>query len=133
MHDVPQSQRSTAELIRDLGDQVTRLIRTEMRVAQRELQRKGKEAGKGAGLLGTAAVFGLLGSGTVVAGGVLLLGQAVAPWLSAVIIGAGLLGLAGVTALVARSRIRVSAPPLPEDAIDGAARDIESVKEAARK
>lgn len=133
IHDVPASQRSTAELTRDLGDKLVKLVRTELRLGMHELQRKGKRAGKGAAMLSVASVLGLLGGATLVAAAVLLLALAVAPWLSAVIVGAGLLVLAGIAGLIGRTKLRDSTPPLPEEAIDGAERDIDSVKEAAKR
>lgn len=132
IREVPGTQRSTGQLVGDLGDQLSRLIRTELRLGMREIQRKGKQAGTGAALGGIAGVLGLLGAATLVAAAVLALALAVAPWLSAVIVGGGLLVLAGLAALLGRARLRASSPPIPEDAIGGAQRDIARVKEAAR-
>ncbi len=48
----PGENRSTGELVKQLSEQVTALIREELKLAQLEMTRKGKQAGVGAGLLG---------------------------------------------------------------------------------
>jgi Putative Actinobacterial Holin-X, holin superfamily III len=50
----PGGDRSTGELVKQLSEQVSVLIRDELKLAQMEMTRKGKQAGVGAGLLGAA-------------------------------------------------------------------------------
>jgi hypothetical protein len=59
------SQSSTGELIGQLSDQLSRLVRDEVRLAQAEVTQKAKRLGMGAGLLGTAGVVALLGTGAL--------------------------------------------------------------------
>ncbi|MDR7300220.1 phage holin family protein [Haloactinomyces albus] len=132
-HRTPASQRSTAELVRDLGDQLTELIRTELRLAQRELLRKGKEAGMGAALFGAAGVVGGLGAVTILAAVILLLTIVLPAWLSTLIAGALLLLIAGAIAAVGRSQLKKSTPLMPEDAVSGAQWDARMLKEATKK
>ena len=80
--------RSVADLINDLTEQLKRLVRDEFRLAVFELQRKRKRLKFG---MGTATVASLLGAATVVAAAVLALALVVPGWLSALIIGVGLL------------------------------------------
>ena len=49
---------TTRDLVQDLSRQTSTLIRQEMRLAQLELQEKGKRAGKGAGMFGGAGLAG---------------------------------------------------------------------------
>ena len=56
-------ERPLGELVRDLSQQTSTLVRKEIQLAQAELQQKGKVAGKGAGMLGGAAAAGLLALG----------------------------------------------------------------------
>jgi len=51
--------RPTGELLRDLSDHTTTLVKQEMELAKAELQEKGKQAGVGAGMFGGAGLFGL--------------------------------------------------------------------------
>ncbi|HTF53135.1 MAG TPA: phage holin family protein [Pseudonocardia sp.] len=48
-------KQSTAELVAEPSEQVSRLVRDELRLAQLELREKGKRAALGAGLADTAA------------------------------------------------------------------------------
>ena len=54
------SDKSMGDLVQRLSQQTATLVRQEMRLAQAELQEKGKRAGLGAGMFG-AGVLGLLG------------------------------------------------------------------------
>jgi uncharacterized membrane protein YqjE len=132
VHEVPASQRSTAELVHDLGEQLTRLVRTEMRLAQRELLHKGKQAGKGAALLSATGVVALFGVASLIVAAILALALVVAPWLAALLVGGVLLLVAGAGAVIGRSRIRQATPPLLEDTMGNVKQDIESVREATR-
>ena len=51
----PRSQeRPAAELVKELSEQVSVLVREEVKLARLEVTRKGKQAGVGAGMLGGA-------------------------------------------------------------------------------
>ena len=47
--------RSTGDLVKLLSEQVTVLVRDELKLAQLEMTRKGKQAGFGIGMLGNMA------------------------------------------------------------------------------
>jgi hypothetical protein len=69
--------RSVADLVNDLTEQLKRLVRDEFRLAVFELQCKGKRLKFGAGLTGVATVASLLGAATLVATAVLALARVV--------------------------------------------------------
>jgi uncharacterized membrane protein YqjE len=125
----PASDASTGELVSRLGEQVSTLIRSELRLAQAELQEKGKRAGIGVGLFGGAGVVALLGAGALVACAILALALVVDAWLAALIVGVVLLAVAGILALVGRSQVQRAGPPLPTEAVEGLKQDIQTVKE----
>lgn len=125
----PVSDASTAELVSRLGEQVSTLIRSELRLAQVELQEKGKRAGIGAGLFGGAGLVALFGAGGLVACAILALALVMDAWLAALIVGVVLLAVAGILALVGRSQVQRAAPPLPTEAVEGIKQDIQTVKE----
>ncbi|HEY9349805.1 MAG TPA: phage holin family protein [Acidothermales bacterium] len=125
----PASDASTAELVSRLGEQVSTLIRSELRLAQVELQEKGKRAGIGVGLFGGAGLVALFGAGALVACAILALALIMDAWLAALIVGVVLLAVAGILALVGRSQVRRAAPPLPTEAVEGIKQDIQTVKE----
>lgn len=125
----PASDASTGELVSRLGEQVSTLIRSELRLAQAELQEKGKRAGIGVGLFGGAGLVALLGAGALVACAILALALVVDAWLAALIVGVVLLAVAGILALVGRSQVQRAGPPLPTEAVEGLKQDIQTVKE----
>ncbi|MEU7477892.1 phage holin family protein [Lentzea sp. NPDC042327] len=124
---------STAQLVNQLSEQVSRLARDEIRLAVAELKDKGKHAGVGAGLFGAAGVFAWWGGLSVVAGLVLALSLVLPGWAAALIVAAGLLLIAGVLALVGRSQVKQAAPPVPRQAVENVQRDIATIKESAHR
>ena len=76
-------QRGVGELVKDLAGQTSTLVRQEIQLAQAEVTQKGKLAGKGAGMLAGAAVFGLLALGALTAALIALLDTWVATWIAA--------------------------------------------------
>jgi uncharacterized membrane protein YqjE len=125
------SERPVGDLVQQLSQQTAALVRQEMRLATAELQEKGKRAGIGAGMFGGAGVVALYGVGALIAAVILLIGTALAPWLAAVIVGAVLLAVAGVLALLGRKQVDKATPPKPERAMESIQRDVAHVKERA--
>src|SRR5439155_9774684 len=94
--------RSTAELVKQASEQISRLIRDELKLAQAELAEKGKRAGIGAGLFGGAGVIALYGVGALIATLIILLDLALPLWAAALIVTVVLFVAAGVLALIGR-------------------------------
>ncbi|KOV81396.1 phage holin family protein [Nocardia sp. NRRL S-836] len=124
---------STAQLVSQLSEQVSRLARDEIRLAVAELKEKGKHAGVGAGMFGAAGVFAWWGGLSVVAGVILALSLVLPGWAAAFIVAAGLLLIAGVMALVGRSQVKQATPPVPRQAVENVQRDIATIKESAHR
>ena len=89
-----------------MTEQVSTLVRDEMKLAQVEMTRKGKQAGLGAAMFGGGGLIALYGVGCLIACAIIGLSHVVQPWLAALIVGAALLAIAGVAALVGKGRIR---------------------------
>jgi uncharacterized membrane protein YqjE len=128
-HQKPPEERSVGELVSDLTDELKRLIRDELQLAVFELQRKGKRMGLGAGLLGAAGILALFGAGALIAAVILALALVMSAWLAAVVTGAGLLIAAGLAALAGRKEVERAAPPVPEEAMKGVRKDVDTVKQ----
>jgi uncharacterized membrane protein YqjE len=122
--------RSVGELVNQLSQQTSTLVRQEIRLAQPELQEKGKRMGIGAGLFGGASLVALYGVGALVAAAIIGIGTLLEPWIAAVIVGVVLLAVAGVLALTGRKQVERATPPLPEQAIASAKRDVDEIKAA---
>jgi Putative Actinobacterial Holin-X, holin superfamily III len=125
-------KRSTSELLRDLSEQSSRLIRQEMALARAELTQKGVEAGLGIGLLGGAGILALYGLGALTAAGILLLSTATKAWIAAVVIAGGILAAAGAAALIGKTRLAQAAPPVPEATIETAKEDAKTIRASIR-
>ena len=126
-------ERSAAELVKELGELVPRLVRDELRLAQIEMTRKGKQAGVGAGMLGTSGLIALYAVGCLLACAIIALSGVIAAWLSALIVGAALLAVSGVAALVGKGRLTKATPPVPKEAIGSVQADVEEIKEKAHR
>jgi uncharacterized membrane protein YqjE len=121
------------ELVQELSQQTATLVRQEMRLAQVELQEKGKRAGIGAGMFGGAGLVALYGVGAVVAAVIMLVATAIEPWVSALIVGVVLLATAGILALLGKGQVEQATPPKPERAMESVQHDVEHVKERVRR
>jgi membrane protein len=127
------SSRSVAELVHQLSEQTSTLIRQELRLATAELQEKGRHAGFGVGMFGGAGLAALYGVGALLAAAIIGLGTLVEPWLAAVIAGVALLTLAGIAAVLGKRQVEQATPPTPEQAVESVQRDINTVKERVQR
>jgi hypothetical protein len=125
--------RSTAELVRALSDQSSRLAQMEVELAKAELTEKGKKIGAGVGAFGAAGVVALYMGGALVATAVLALSEAVDAWLAALIVTVVLGAIAGILALTGKKSVDAGSPPVPERAISTTKEDIETAKQRARE
>jgi hypothetical protein len=128
--DVPPTPENatTGQLIGQLTEQVSRLVRDEARLAQAEVTQKAKRLGVGAGLFGGAGLFAYFGLAVLIAAAVMALAHVLPDWLAAVIVAAVLFAIAGVLAVVGKKDVSKASPPLPTEAIAGVQADIATVK-----
>jgi uncharacterized membrane protein YqjE len=124
-------QPSAGELVKRLSEQVSVLVRDELKLAQLEMTSKGKQAGVGVGMLGGGGLIALYSVGCLLAGAILGLSRVVQPWLAALIVGAALLVISAVAALLGKARLRRAVPPVPRQAAENVKADIDEIKEAA--
>ena len=128
-----EQDRSAGKLVKLLSEQVSVLVRDELKLAQLEMTRKAKEAGSGAGLIGSGGMVALYGIGCLVACVVLALSGVVAAWAAALIVGAVLLAMAATMALLGKGRLQNATPPVPEQAVGSIKTDVEEIKERAHR
>ena len=120
---------STGELISQLTDQLSRLVRDEARLAQAEVTQKAKRFGVGAGLFGGAGLMGFFGLAVLISAVVLALAEVLPAWLAALIVAVVLFAVAGVLALVGRKDVQQASPPLPTQAMAGVQADVATVRQ----
>jgi uncharacterized membrane protein YqjE len=122
---------STGELVKQLSNQLSTLIRRELDLAKAELTEKGKAAGVGAGMFGGAGVVGLLALAALTAALILLLDKAMDTWLAALIVALLYGAIAAALALAGRDRVREGMPPA-EQTIETVKEDVQWAKSQAR-
>ena len=123
----------TGDLVSRASEQLSTLVRDEIRLAQAELAQKGRRAGLGIGLFGGAGAIVWFGAGTLVAAAVLGLAVVVSPWLSAVIVGAVLLAIAGILALIGKREVTRATPITPQESLDSVRHDVDAVKKGLHR
>jgi hypothetical protein len=121
-------EQSMGELFKELSNDLSTLVRQELRLAQAEMTEKGKKAGIGAGMFGGAGVIGLLALGTLSACLIAALSEGMDVWLGALIVTVIYAGLAGVFALRGKQRLSTATPPVPEETIETVKEDVQWAK-----
>ena len=122
-------EQPLGDLVKQLAEQTSRLARLEVELAKTSVQEKGRAARSGVSMLGAGAVLALLGLGALTACAILALTHVVDDWLAALIVGVVLLALAGIAALIGRSRLRRIPPLVPERSAESVRDDVASVKD----
>lgn len=123
-------QQPVGQLVNQLSEQVTTLVRDELTLARMEMVEKGKRAGAGAGLLGGAGVIALYGLGALFVTIGALLALVLPVWAAALIVTVVLFAAAGVAALIGKNQVKQAVPPEPIEAMESGKRDVEAVKAA---
>jgi Putative Actinobacterial Holin-X, holin superfamily III len=126
-------QPSVSELLQQLTEQTTRLAQREIELAKAEMAAKGKRIGVGVGAFSGAGLLALLALGALTAAAILGLATAVEDWLAALIVAVIYLSIAGVMALVGRSKVESATPPLPEQTVKSVKEDLQETKQKAKE
>jgi uncharacterized membrane protein YqjE len=124
---------STGELVSRLSQEVSELVRNELKLAQVEVSGKAKKAGVGVGLFGAAGIVALYAVGVFIATAILALALVMDAWLAALIVGVVLAVAAGIAALMGKKRVAEAGPPVPTEAIDNVKRDVQAVKKGSAR
>lgn len=127
------ADKTIGELFRSMSEDLSALVRDEIRLAQAEVGQKAKKAGIGIGAFGGAGVVALYGLGVLIAAAVLGLSNVVSPWLAALIVAVVLFVVAGIAALVGKKQLSQAAPPVPTETIASVKTDVAEIKESIRK
>lgn len=122
----PYEGVSTPELLVRFVRDAIRLFRKETELAKAELGEMVRDQVARIQGFVTAAVLGLLGTGVLAAGLVLLLAEAMAPWLAAFLVGAVLVGAAAMAANAAKNK-RIHKPL--EKTRESVKEDVEWIRE----
>lgn len=117
-------ERSIPDLLKQLSEDTSTLVKQELELARAELTEQGKRAGKGAGMVGGGALFGLGAFGALTACLIALIATATATWVAALIVAAVYGAIAAVLAMRGKNEIQEATPPAPQT--------VDTLKEDAR-
>jgi hypothetical protein len=121
-------ERPIGDLVKQLASQTSTLVRQELDLAKAEMSQKAATAGKGAGLIGGAALTGLLAAGALTACLILVLSEAMDAWLAALIVAVVMGAVAAALGLAGRNKVREATPPVPEQTVETVKEDVEWAK-----
>jgi len=111
-----------------MTEQMSRLVRDEIRLAQAEMTQKGKRAGIGLGLFSAAGLLAFFGAALLLATVVLALALVMPAWLAALIVAVVLGAVAALLGLSGRNKVREATPPVPEQTVETVKEDVEWAK-----
>ncbi|MFD6416647.1 phage holin family protein [Streptomyces sp. NPDC060194] len=127
------AEQSVGELVKQATEQMSDLVRQELRLATAELTEKGKKAGVGGGLFASAGAIAYVGLMALAATVIAALALVMDVWLAALIVTVLLFAVAGVLAVTGRKQIQQATPAKPEAAIAGVKADVDEIKERAHR
>ena len=122
------SDPTLGALVHDMTQQMSTLVRDEMRLAQAEMTQKGKRAGIGIGLFSGAGLLAFFGLAALITTAILALALALPAWLAALVVTVVLLAIAGVLALQGKKNVARATPAKPEQALEGIKEDVATAK-----
>src|SRR5919107_3848032 len=121
-------ERPIGELLKQLSNETTTLVKQELDLAKAEVAQKGQQAGKGAGMFGGAGILGFLALASLTAALIMAIDKATPNWVAALIVGAVYAAIAGILALQGRNKIQEAVPPVPEQAAESVKEDVQWAK-----
>jgi hypothetical protein len=127
------SEEPVNELVQRASQQLSQLVRDEMRLAQAEMAQKGKRFGRGGGLFGGAGLMGVLALQALAATAIAALSLALDVWAAALIVTGVLALIAAGMAAFGKKEIDRAGPPVPGDAVAGVQDDMKLLKERAKR
>jgi uncharacterized membrane protein YqjE len=120
--------RPVGELLKQLSNETTALVRQELELAKAEVREKAGKAGPGFGMWGGAGVTAFLALGSLTAFLILALDGAIPNWLAALLVGLMYAAIAGFLYLRGKERLQEAGPPIPEQTIETVKEDLQWAK-----
>src|SRR2546423_15664707 len=105
-------EQPSGEVFKQLSDDLSTLVRQELRLAQAEMAEKGKKAGLGLGMFGGAGVVGLLALGAFTTCLIAALATGMDIWLAALIVTGLYAAAVGPLRRTGRKRVAEGTPPM---------------------
>lgn len=126
-------QEPVGDLVQRASQQLSQLVRDEMRLAQAEMTEKGKRFGKGGGLFGGAGLMGVLTLQALVATVIAALSLSMDVWVAALIVTGVLAAVTALMAALGKQQVSKASPATPERTVDSVKADVAEIKERAQR
>lgn len=121
-------ERPIGELLKQLAEETTTLVRQELDLAKAEMREKAGKAGPGFGMWGAAGATGLLAAGALTAFLILALDGVMPNWLAALIVGLVYAAIAAVLYVDGKHRVEEAGSPVPQKTIESVKEDVQWAK-----
>jgi divalent metal cation (Fe/Co/Zn/Cd) transporter len=126
-----RDNRSIGELIAELSRETTTLVRQELQLAKAEISQKASRAGKNVGFLVVGGVVAYTGLLAIIAGVVIVLGNVIALWLSALVVGVVIAAVGLILVIKGANTLRQE-DPTPQETIETLKEDKEWLRDQTR-
>jgi hypothetical protein len=127
------AELGTGELVKQASQQMSDLVRAELRLGMAEVKGKAKQTGVGAGMLSAAGLTALYAVGAGLAAAIAGIAVVLPVWAAALIVMGALFAIAAVLGLVGRTRVSRGVPPVPAQALQSTKQDVIELKERVRR
>jgi uncharacterized membrane protein YqjE len=127
-----EADRPIGELLRELGDEISTLVRQEIALAKVEIAEKTKPAVASAGMFGGTALLGLGAFAALTTFLIAALALWVPVWAAALIVTVAYGAIAFVLAQTGKKKLHEAAPLIPEQTAQTVKEDIEWAKTRAK-
>ena len=127
-----EADRPIGELLRELGDEISTLVRQEIALAKVEIAEKTKPAVASAGMFGGTALLGLGAFGALTTFLIAAIALLVPVWAAALIVTVAYGAVAFILAQTGKKKLHEAAPLVPEQTAQTVKEDIEWAKTRAK-
>lgn len=110
------------------GQTVVTLAKQELRLAKAEMAEKGRKAGPGIGMVGAAGAVALLAAGALTAFLILVLDGVMPNWLAALVVAGVYAAIAGGLYFAGKERVQQAGSLMPEQTVETIKEDVEWAK-----
>jgi len=126
-----KDDRSIGELIAELSRETTTLVRQELQLAKVEMSQKASRAGKNVAFLVVGGVVAYTGLLAIIVAVIIVLGNVIALWLSALVVGAVIAAVGLVLVIKGANTLRQE-DPTPQETIETLKEDREWLRDQTR-
>ena len=125
-------ERSLGDLTKQLSQDVSALVRSEVTLAKAEVSERASTMARGGAMVAIGVLFALIVVSCLVTTAVAALSLVVDVWLAALIVAVVAAVIAAIATMAGTRMLRAAGPPLPLDTVESAKEDVAWVKTHAK-